>query len=159
MKTSLMPPNTSNERPTIQTLYRGWRFVHPDLDPGAHDQPAGLQLTDGRLQMISGADTVRQSILLLLSTRPGERLMRPEYGCDLYRLAFAPNDDMTAGLAMHYVRQAVERWEPRAEIISLDAGRDPDASEILNINLEYRLRMTQQVDQLFFSIDLTGGSP
>jgi phage baseplate assembly protein W len=159
MKTPLTPPNKSSAQPTtIQTLYRGWRFIHPDLDPSTPDQPAGFQLTDGRLQMISGADAVRQSILMLLSTRPGERLMRPEYGCDLYRLAFAPNDDMTAGLAMHYVRQAVERWEPRAEIISLDAGRDPDAPEMLNIILEYRLRMTQQEDQLFFSIDLIGGN-
>jgi uncharacterized protein len=107
--------------------------------------------------MISGADAVRQSILLLLSTRPGERVMRPEYGCNLYRLAFAPNDDMTAGLAIHYVRQAVERWELRAEIISLDAGRDPEAPELLNIILEYRLRVTQQADQLFISVDLTGG--
>ena len=141
-----------------QNLYRAWCFVHPDLDPGASGQPVGLQLEHGRLQMVSGSDAVRQSILLLLSTRPGERVMRPEYGCDLYRLAFAPNDDMTAGLAIHYVRQAVERWEPRAEIISLNAGRDPDAPERLNIILEYRLRVTQQAEQLFFSIDLTGGN-
>ena len=66
--------------------------------------------------MTSGPDAVRQSILLLLSTRPGERVMRPDNGCDLYRLAFAPSDDMTAGLAIHYVRQAVERWEPCARL-------------------------------------------
>ena len=41
--------------------------------------------------------------------------MRPGYGCHLFRLAFAPNDDTTAGLAIHYVRQALERWEPRIE--------------------------------------------
>jgi uncharacterized protein len=153
MNAPLPPSGSSGAKPTEKTLYRTWRFIHPDLDPGA----PGLQLADGRPQMISGADAVRQSILLLLSTRPGERVMRPEYGCNLYRLAFAPNDDMTAGLAIHYVRQAVERWELRAEIISLDAGRDPEAPELLNIILEYRLRVTQQADQLFISVDLTGG--
>jgi phage baseplate assembly protein W len=158
----------SSARPTLQALYRAWGFLHPDfihpeLDIGSSGgqtglQQAGLQLVDGRLNMVSGADSVRQSILLLLSTRPGERLMRPEYGCDLYRLVFAPNDEMTAGLAIHYVRQAVERWEPRADIVRLDAGRDPEEPDRLNIVLEYRLRVTQQTEQLFFSLDLTGGN-
>ena len=133
MNAPLPPSSPSGPKPPDQKLYRAWRFVHPDLDPAAPDQTAGLQLADGRLQMVAGADAVRQSILLLLSTRPGERVMRPEYGCDLYRLAFAANDDMTAGLAMHYVRQAVERWEPCAEIVRVDAGRDQDAPERLNI--------------------------
>jgi len=159
MNAPLPPSGPSVAKPATQPLYRAWRFIHPDLDRGAPDQPFGLQLADGKLQMISGAEAVRQSILLLLSTRPGERVMRPEYGCDLFRLAFAPNDDMTAGLAIHYVRQAIERWEPRAEIIKLDAGRDPDTPERLNILLEYRLRLTQQADQLFFSLDLAGGNP
>jgi uncharacterized protein len=142
----------------LGAYYRAWRFVHPDLDPSAAGRPAGLQLADRKPEMVTGTEAVRQSILLLLSTRPGERVMRPEYGCDLHRLAFAPNDAMTAGLAIHYVRQAVERWEPRAEIVNVDAGRDPDAPERLNILLEYRLPATQQMDQLFFSLDLTGGN-
>lgn len=152
-------PPSSGGKPAGQALYQTLKFVHPDLDSWDTERSAGLQVADGRLEMVSGADAVRQSILLLLSTRPGERVMRPEYGCDLYRLAFAPNNEMTAGLAIHFVRQAVERWEPRAEITHLDAGSDPKAPQQLNIHLEYRLRVTQQVDQLFFSIDLTGGNP
>jgi len=46
----------------------------------------------------------------------GERVLRPEYGCDLHRLVFSPNDATTAGLAVHYVRAALLRWEPRIEI-------------------------------------------
>lgn len=157
------PSRPSRSTAPGQALYTTWKFIHPDLDPGQAGRTAGLQIAGhraaGRLETVSGVDAVRQSILLLLSTRPGERLMRPEYGCDLYRLAFAPNNDMTAGLAIHFVRQAVERWEPRAEITRLDAGRDPEVPERLNIFMEYRLRVTQQVDQLFFSLDLTGGNP
>ena len=76
----------------------------------------------GSLSMVDGDAAVRQALLLLLATTPGERLMRPQYGCHLNRLLFAPNDHTTAGLAVHYVRQAVQRWEPRAEIVSLDAA-------------------------------------
>ena len=158
MNPPLSLPGPAGVKPNAQRRdYRAWKFIHPDLDPPG--QPAGLQLANGALQMVSGTDAVRQAILLLLSTRPGERVMRPEYGCDLFRLAFAPNDDMTAALAMHYVRQAVERWEPRVEIVNVAAGPDPDSPERLNISLEYRLKMTQQADQLFFSIDLAGGNP
>ncbi len=107
--------------------------------------------------MVAEAAAVRQGILLLLSTRPGERVMRPTYGCHLYRLIFAPNDDTTAGLAIHYVRQAIDRWEPRIEILRLDAGRDPQQAERLEIVLDYRVRTTQQSDSLRFALRLDVG--
>ena len=50
--------------------------------------------------------------------------MRPDYGCELHRLVFSPNDDTTAGLAIHYVRRALERWEPRVEVLSRRRHRD-----------------------------------
>jgi hypothetical protein len=82
--------------------------------------------------------------------------MRPDYGCDLHRLVFSPNDDTTAGLAIHYVRQALERWEPRIEILRLDAGADEIFPERLNIVLDYRLRSSQQRDSMPLSINLSG---
>ena len=90
--------------------YRGWRFNHPDFDTTA--ERSGLENgPTGGVEMVTDDAAVRQSLLLLLSTVPGERVMRPEYGCNLHKLIFAPNDDTTAGLAVHYVRQAVERWD------------------------------------------------
>ena len=132
--------------------YRAWHFVHPDFDEGAD----GLRLSaKGGIQMIEALLSVRQSILLLLTTRPGERVMRPEYGCHIGRVVFSPNDDTSAGLAMHYVRQALERWEPRIEILRLDAGRNPDDSARMDIVLEYRLRSTQHSDRLLFPLYLS----
>src|SRR5262245_66442213 len=80
--------------------YRAFQFVHPDFDvveghPGLQSSPTGALAT------VEDEASVRQSILLLLSTAPGERVMRPDYGCDLRRLLFEPNDDTTAGLAIH----------------------------------------------------------
>lgn len=135
--------------------YRAWRFLHPDLD--MPEDWAGLSFSPtGGIEMVGERESVRQAVLLLLSTRTGERVMRPDYGCDLHKLVFSPNDDTTAGLAMHYVRQAIERWEPRIVIERLDAGRDEAYPERLNILLEYRLSSSKTRDSLMVSVNLTG---
>ncbi|MSP13078.1 MAG: hypothetical protein EXR62_08985 [Chloroflexi bacterium] len=135
-------------------LTRGWRFLYPGVDAG--EEFAGLSISArGRIEMVERDGAVRQAILLLLSTSPGERVMHPEYGCPLHRLVFAPNDDTTAGLAIYYVRRALERWEPRIELLKVDARRDPEAPERLDILLEYRVRATQQADSLVVGFDLT----
>ncbi|XXF77100.1 GPW/gp25 family protein [Myxococcaceae bacterium GXIMD 01537] len=137
--------------------YRAWRFLHPDLDFG---EAPGLGLAPtGAIDMVEEQAAVRQAVLLLLSTRPGERVMRPDYGCDLHRLMFATNDDTTAGLAIHYVRRALERWEPRIQLLNLDAGRHPDDPERLDISLEYRVRSTQRGERLTYAFQLAGGAP
>jgi phage baseplate assembly protein W len=141
----------------VTERYQAIRFVHPDLASGQAVASAGLQVSArGRLDLVSGDESVRQSLLLLLATSPGERVMRPGYGCHLRRLVFAPNDDTTAGLALHYVRQAVERWEPRIDLLAVDASRDPDAPERLIIELDYRVRDTRRTGQLRYPLDLTG---
>lgn len=135
------------------TRYRAWRFVHPDLDTSTHGPGLILSATGG-IQMVEDREAVRQSLLLLLSTRPGERVMRPDYGCFLHRLVFSPNDDTTAGLAIHYVRSAIERWEPRAELLRIDAERDGEDAERLNITLEYQVRATGDRDELNLAMRL-----
>ncbi len=136
-------------------IYGAWRFVHPDF--GAPSTSTGLRLTPkGGIELVEGEESVRQAIFLLLSTLPGERVMRPDYGCQLYQLVFMPNDDTTAGLAIYFVRRALERWEPRIDLIRVDAGRDPDDPARLNIFLEYRVRATRRLQTLTFATNLAG---
>ena len=138
--------------------YCCWRFCHPQLDEPLGK--AGLQLSGrGQIETVTERSSVRQAILLLLSTRPGERVMRPQYGCDLHRLVFSPNDDTTAGLAIHYVRQAIELWEPRIDRVRLDAARslDDESPGLLEISLEYRLRATLENERLVYGLELGGG--
>lgn len=136
--------------------YRAWRFVLPGVQEGA--QAAGLGVSaPGGIAMVEEDASVRQAILLLLGTRPGERVMRPDYGCDLFRLVFAPNDDTTAGLAIHYARQALVRWEPRIELARLDANANPDHPSRLDLVLEYRLRSNRQWDRIDLAFDLHAG--
>lgn len=139
---------------------RGFKFEGLDLTGEARvlSDRVGLTLTPaGRPVMIGDGEAVRQAILLLLTTMPGERVMRPDYGCPLHRLMFAPNDAATAGLAIHYVRQALTRWEPRIEIQQLDANPSADEGR-LTVALEYRLRASGLRENLTFNLDLMGAT-
>lgn len=158
--------------------WRSWRFLVPPYD-AREGAPVGLVIDPaGGIDTVADDEAIRQSLMLLISTRPGERVMRPEYGCDLARLVFSPNDDTTAGLAIHFVRQAVERWEPRVEVLRVDAGRvdlsldleeatrldaeeaprrDPDAPTRIEIVLVYRVRATLRTDSVVVGVGLQEG--
>jgi uncharacterized protein len=135
-------------------LYRAWRFAHPDFDFVEGD--CGLRISStGGIEMVAEHAAVRQSILLLLSTAPGERVMRPDYGCDLQQLVFSPNDATTHGLAIYYVRRALQHWEPRIEILRLDAAAGQQEPGRMDIMLEYRVRKTAARENLMISVSLT----
>ena len=134
---------------------RALLFAHPDMNLGI---ASGLQPNiHGGVATVEGLEAVRQAIWLLISTKPGERVMRPDYGCELYRVVFMNNNVTTAGLAIHYLLVALLRWEPRIEILMLDANPNPEISELLDITLAFRVKRTQEQDRLNFSLSLTGG--
>ena len=140
---------------STQRRFRAWRFGHPDFDRS--EGRDGLRIApSGAVDMVDGDGAVRQALLLLLTTRPGERVMLPTYGCDLDHLLFAPNDDTTAGLAVHYVRQAIARWETRLDVIRLDATRSREQPFLLDITLKYRVRPTLNEEQLTLQLNLMG---
>ena len=132
--------------------FTSWRYALPTAD-----RPGAIAITaPGAVELVADDLALRQSILLLLATVPGERVMRPQYGCDLERFVFAPNDDTTAGLAMQTVRSAIERWEPRIEILALDASRDPDDAAKLVVTLTYRGRFTGGIDTVSVATPVGG---
>jgi phage baseplate assembly protein W len=134
------------------TQPRAWCFLHPHFD--ASEVPGFRISRTGGIEMVGGGAALRQSLLLLLTTSPGERLMRPDYGCNVSQLMFMPNDPTTHGLAIHYIRQAIERWEPRIEILRLDAEADPQQPGNMLITLEYRARSNLQKESLHYSLAL-----
>lgn len=142
------------------TQFRALRFVFPYTQT-LSDDGVGMQHSPrGGLSTVVGDDSVRQALLMLLSTRPGERVNRPTYGCSLHRLLFSPADDTTAGLAMHYVQQAVRQWEPRVDVVALDAVPSlTDAGDpVIQIELRYRVKYTASVDSLVVTMPLNDGS-
>ncbi len=132
---------------------RAWQFLHPDFS-SSEGAPGLRILPTGSIAMVEEEASIRQAILLLLSTSPGERVMRPNYGCELRKLIFSPNDETSAGLAIHYVRRALELWEPRIDVVHLDAIRDEDDPVRLTVYLEYRVRTTQRLQEESFSVNL-----
>ena len=148
----------------IRARFKSMRFRIPRLGGGVRDSLEAPELglcvsPSGGIEMVDGDESVRQAVLLLLATRPGERVMRPEYGCDLHRLMFAPNDDTTAGLAKHYVERALARWEPRIQVLNVDANRVDEDPGRLDIQLEYRVRATQRTERLTVPVNLLGENP
>jgi len=95
-------------------------------------------------------ELVQESIRIILGTSRGERVMRPDFGADLKRLAFAPNNTSTAGLAIFYVQEALRKWEPRIELLNVDANPDSESGQILLITIEYRIVSTNTEHNLVY---------
>ena len=111
---------------------------------------------DGSLTWSSGEENVRQSIRILLLTEPGERLMREEYGCGLRRFLFQPNTPATRQLISERITQAVNRWEPRVVLDSVEVDPDPDDERVVQVNVTFRLIANQSVERLGMSFQLEG---
>jgi phage baseplate assembly protein W len=107
----------------------GWAF------PPSIDAQGGLALTKGYTEL-------DQAILIILTTTPGQRVMRPTFGCRLHELVFAPNDSHTAARARRYVEEALGMWEPRIRVTEVRVGPDPNAANRLLIELEYEIKAT-----------------
>ncbi|MEV5508648.1 GPW/gp25 family protein [Streptomyces orinoci] len=104
----------------------------------------------GGVELVRGVAEIEQAIRLILTTVPGERPMRPDFGCEAYALVFDPIDGATAGRVSYDVRTALERWEPRIEVIAVEAHTDTDAGEDgrLCVELTYRVRADGQTRTL-----------
>jgi hypothetical protein len=86
--------------------------------------------------------SVRQSIEIILSTARGERVMRPDFGCNLNRLLFAPNNGTTRALAAFEVKEALRTWESRIDVLDVAVRADGVEAEQLLIDIDYRVRNT-----------------
>ena len=93
---------------------------------------------------------IDEAIRIILSTAKGERHMRPQFGCGIHDLVFAPNNATTAGLVDSYVNEAIGWWEPRVELIKFDVETDDDERNRLLINIHYRVRSTNEDRNLVY---------
>jgi phage baseplate assembly protein W len=114
---------------------------------------------DGRggISMVSGDAAVERSILTILSTAKGERRMRPQFGCGIHDLVFAPNDPTTAGLILSLVLEALGWWEPRIIVQGIDVDPDIDEDGLLLINIRYTIKATNADRNLVYPFYLIPG--
>jgi phage baseplate assembly protein W len=95
---------------------------------------------------------VKQLILQVLFTNPGERINRPSFGCGLRRMVFAPNSDVTASLTQATVFQALETW--LSDVIDVSEVEVKAADEILEVHIAYTLRANQELRYLNLEVTL-----
>ena len=106
--------------------------------------------TTGAIALASGPDELEQAMYLVLATAPGERPMRPEFGCRLQEYVFAPADATTAGLLAAEVRAALIRWEPRVVVDDVVVTADADEPSTLWIDVRYSVRSSNDRRNLVF---------
>jgi phage baseplate assembly protein W len=110
----------------------------------------------GQIALAAGDRDIEQAIHLILSTMPGERVMRPNFGCKAWELMFAPISSETGSLMGHYVTEALGFWEPRIEVNSVEAYRDPTDDGSLLVEVQYTVKSTHDPRSIvypFFIVD------
>jgi Bacteriophage baseplate protein W len=133
----------------------GWAFPVETAPREAPDEPSTTAETplpedEGRVALSREERSIRESIMLILTTARGERVMRPTFGSGLHELVYEPNDSMTAARASLEIRESLIDWEPRIEVLEVRAAADPVEPEKLLLTLDYRVRRTNNVFNLVY---------
>jgi uncharacterized protein len=124
-------------------LGRGWSFPVSKGD-------------DAEIRMVEDAEDVRQAILLILETEPGERVMRPDFGAGLRSLVFEPMSSRLLALIRYRVEQALTTWEPRITLQHVEISAPELASGRLAVEIRYTIRATNTFYNLVYPFYLSG---
>src|SRR5262245_43878203 len=137
-------------------------------DPGSQDPgfigrgisfPMGVDHT-GSIALTTGSDELDRSMRVVLTTAPGERVMRPDFGCAIWNLVFEPVNANTIGAMEQAVIDALERWEPRVEVTEVEVVPDAAETALVRIHVSYIVRTTNDRRNLvypFYVIPLEEG--
>ncbi|RPI82098.1 MAG: phage baseplate protein [Chloroflexi bacterium] len=110
----------------------------------------------GGLALARGVNEIEQAIKIILGTIPGERVMRPEFGCRIHELLFAPNNASTRRLAAFYIEEALKQWEPRIEPTEIEAIQDPSRDGTLLIEIKFKVKDTHDQRSIVYPFFLQG---
>ncbi len=116
----------------------------------------------GQIALAKGERDIEQSIRIILETLPGERVMRPEFGCKAKLLLFAAQNAATYSLLAQYVEQALVRWEPRIELQQVNIVPNRERDGVLLCEISYRIKATHDRRSIiypFFILDEGPGRP
>ena len=104
----------------------------------------------GSIALTAQGGDLEDSIRMVLLTAPGERLMRPQFGCRIWDLLFEPVNPNLLGLISQAVRDALAQWEPRIEVDSVTPVQDDTSSGLVRIAIAYRVRATNDKRNLVY---------
>jgi phage baseplate assembly protein W len=135
----LIPAGPSGERIEYDASFVGRGF----------GWPMGVDHT-GSIRLTDPAEGIDDSIQLILLTAPGERVMRPAFGCRIWELLFEPVTANLLGLINEAVRSALAQWEPRIEVEDVDSAPDPADHGLVRVHITYRVRATNDRRNLVY---------
>ncbi|MEU3749182.1 MULTISPECIES: GPW/gp25 family protein [Streptomyces] len=104
----------------------------------------------GSIALVRRDREIEESMRLVLATAPGERPMRPEFGCAVHELVFSPVNDATMGRVRYEVMSSLDRWEPRIEVEDVTVAPAPTDPTTLHIDVRYRVRGANNPRNLVF---------
>ena len=104
----------------------------------------------GGIALARDETDIEQAIELILATAPGERPMRPEFGCGVHDFVFDSIDATTVGKMELAIREALDRWEPRVSVETVEFNLDEVADGRLIIDIGYRVRVTNTMRNLVY---------
>jgi phage baseplate assembly protein W len=141
-------------------LGRGWSFPPsfqaPALLPA--NRPNTIRYEVGGVDMVAGQTDIEQSLHILLTTRLGERVLAPDFGCDLHPLVFEPLNAATAARFEDLVLTAVLYHEPRIELLDVTATQPPEETGLVLLDLHYQVRSTNSRHNYVYPFYLQEGS-
>lgn len=119
--------------------------------------PLQVDTNTGKIVQISGEEDIKQAIYLILMTRKGERVMRPEFGCEIHKYAFETMDFTTLSQMESAVKRALILFEPRITEVEIRAEIDPQSSGKVLIHIDYLVRTTNNPYNLVYPFYLSEG--
>ena len=118
-----------------------------------------LQVTPGgKIAQARYEQRIEESIYLILSTARGERVMLPDFGCGIHDLVFAPNNAGTIAMVVQMVRKALVAYEPRIDVLDINAETAPEQRNLLLIRINYRIRTTNALGNLVYPFYIREGT-
>lgn len=124
------------------------------LGAGMHF-PFEVDEVSGRILMSQGEESIRESIEVILMTGRGERVMRPDFGCNLKSFVYETMDYANLVRLEEEVKRALLQWEPR--ITGLEAKAVPGSGNVIQIHISYRVRITNNPYNMVFPFYLEEG--
>ena len=110
----------------------------------------------GDVETAAYEEDIRQAVRIILGTARGERVMRPDFGAGLDRLAFEPINTTTMSLVQHYAEEALVIWEPRIDSVAVAVSADAPRGRLM-LDVHYRVRTTNTFYNLVYPFYLMEG--
>src|SRR5262249_36604701 len=143
-----------HRRRRVQRAHRVMRMAdneHKDFLGRGWAMPVQVDPRTGQPAEAEYEEDIRQSIRIIIETAPGERVMRPDFGCGIHELVFAPMDSQSLQRAQSVIDEALRRYEARVEVIDVKVSEDHELTDgRLKIEVDYRIRNTNQLGNLVF---------